>query len=83
MIGSILYFLTLIGTAYISLLFYKSKNGLLRKHLIAFFSSLSWALLTRGLQMMGYPIPVMVIIIPFFAGTTALAIYLHFRDKQL
>lgn len=81
MIDSIIYFLTLIGTAFITLLFYKSKDGLLRKHLIAFFASLSWALLTRGLQMLGYPIPVIAIIIPFFAGTTALAIYLYFRDK--
>lgn len=82
MISSILYFLTLLGAIAIALLFYKSKDGALRKHLIAFFSCLSLALLLRGLNMTGYPVNSLIIITPFCISTIALAIYLYHKDKN-
>lgn len=72
-----LYLLLTINTAYITYLFYKSKNGMLRKHLIAFFSSLLWAFIVRDIMILNIAqISLYWAVVPMAFAGTALVWYL-------
>jgi len=47
-----LYLLMTINSSYITYLFYKSTNGMLRKFLIWFFASMTWAFIVRDLMLL-------------------------------
>lgn len=75
--SAIIYLLTMVCTTLIAGLFYKSKDGALRKHLIGFFSTFSFAMITRAIEEL-HPgtLDSLIIIGPLFISTLGLTIHL-------
>lgn len=77
-LGVIFYVLTFLSVSYITYLLIISRNGKLRKLLIAFFMALGFSILFRlAIMWFDLLVPAFIIVMPMFIASLFLAKYLY------